>query len=101
MNQVQLKQLEEYYKASMSEKHRGFNDKLPLDRFIDNYSYDLTMQDLYLGQSILNMQEMLEPVLLETKIEGLEEARDWCKCSEVYINERIQELEEEIEEELQ
>tara|TARA_A200000159_G_scaffold143352_1_gene147482 strand:- start:60 stop:365 length:306 start_codon:yes stop_codon:yes gene_type:complete len=101
MNQVQLQRLEEYYKASMSEKHRGFNDKLPLESFIDKYSHDLTMQDLYLGQSILNMQEMLEPVLLETKIEGLLEARDQCKCSEVYINERIQELEEEIEEEVQ
>ena len=29
-------------------------------------------------------------------IEGLEMARDELKCSEVYINERIQELEEEI-----
>ena len=30
-------------------------------------------------------------------IEGLEMARDELKCSEVYINDRIQELEEEIE----
>ena len=35
-------------------------------------------------------------VQLQAKIEGLEESRDELKCSEVRINERIQELEQEI-----
>ena len=44
------------------------------------------------------MDEFKKAILAyEYHIQGLKEARDQCKCSEIYINDRIQELEEELE----
>ena len=50
----------------------------------------------YLEDLDLKKNNMKEIKRLGILIEGLEMAKNELKCSEVYINERIQELEEEI-----
>jgi hypothetical protein len=60
MNEDRLHELARYYMYSMREKmHIKEYEELSLDEFLDKYSLPLTMQDLYLGQSILNLFDRL------------------------------------------
>ena len=57
---MQLHNMARYYMMVMAQQYPQVDPhKYSLDEFINEYTLKLTMQDLYLGQSILNLFEKL------------------------------------------
>lgn len=59
MNEDKLHNTALYYMDCMRQKHESItHEPLSLDEFLDKYAITLTMQDLYLGQSIINLFDL-------------------------------------------
>ncbi len=56
---MDLHQLARYYMNSMKEKHVDIRGDYSLDEFIDKWATKLTMEDLYLGQKIIRMFNLI------------------------------------------
>ena len=58
--EMQLHNMARYYMMVMAQQYPQVDPhKYSLDDFLNEYSLQLTMADLYLGQSILNLFEKL------------------------------------------
>lgn len=56
----ELNRMAKYYMLCVSQRHPRVNPyDYSLDEFLDKYSITLSMVDLYLGQSILNLFKKL------------------------------------------
>tara|TARA_Y100001970_G_C13631050_1_gene554181 strand:+ start:393 stop:575 length:183 start_codon:yes stop_codon:yes gene_type:complete len=54
-----LHQMARHYMNSMKEKHIDIRGDYSLDEFIDKWAIKLTMEDLYLGQLIIRMFNLI------------------------------------------
>ena len=54
-----LHQMARHYMNSMKEKHIDISGDYSLDEFIDEWATKLTMEDLYLGQLIIRMFNLI------------------------------------------